>query len=230
MKNYRNIFFDLDRTLWDFDKNSSETLQEIIERFSLKTRITDTKLFISDFNRINEHLWDDYRSGRIRKPDLRKERFRILLSPYDIDEPNMIEKISSFYLNNSPAKTSLIKHAKEILEYLSPNYRLYVISNGFYDAQLSKMINSGISRYFKKLFTSDRIGYAKPKVQIFDYAIRSEHARKEESLMIGEDEINDIQGAKNAQIDQVLYNPQKISPALVPTYEITDLLDLKNLL
>ena len=92
------------------------------------------------------------------------------------------------------------------------------------------MINSGISRYFAKVFTSDRIGYSKPKSGIFEYALRSENAKKEETIMVGDDEINDIQGARNAGIDQVFYNPDKMIPAIAPTFEITSLLELKNIL
>jgi YjjG family noncanonical pyrimidine nucleotidase len=230
MKKYRNILFDLDRTLWDFDTNSTETLLEIVDKFSLEIPSSDIKDFINEFNRINEGLWGDYKRGHIKKPDLRKERFRRLLHPYGINNMLLIDKINRFYLNTCPVKSALIPDTKEILGYLSKDYRLYVLSNGFYDVQLTKMINSGISRYFLKLFTSDRIGFAKPKVQMFDYVIRSENARKDETLMIGDDENNDIMGARNAQIDQVLFNPDKIVPSVVPTYNISDLLELKKIL
>ncbi len=230
MKPYTHIYFDLDRTLWDFNKNSSDTLLQIIDHFSLDSQVTDPNVFIDSFHHINEHLWGDYRKGKIKKYDLRLERFRRLLARYGIEDVSVADKLSSYYLNNCPLKGALIQNSKEILQYLSPKYRLYILSNGFYDVQMTKMINSGISRYFVKLFTSDRIGYSKPKAGIFEYAIRSENAKKEQSLVIGDDVVNDIQGAKNVTIDQVFFNPKKIVSAIVPTYEIGDLIELKSIL
>jgi putative hydrolase of the HAD superfamily len=230
MSAYTHIFFDLDRTLWDFNKNSSDTLFEIIDHFSLSEQVKDAEAFIVSFHHINEQLWDDYRKGKIKKYNLRLERFRRLLARYEIEDIEVAEKMSSYYLNHCPLKGALIKNSKEILRYLAPKYKLYILSNGFYDVQMTKMINSGISRYFKKLFTSDRIGYSKPKAGIFEYAIRSENVKKEETLVIGDDITNDILGAKNVHIDQVLYNPQKLQIDVIPTYEIDDLLQLKNFL
>jgi putative hydrolase of the HAD superfamily len=142
----------------------------------------------------------------------------------------MIEEISKFYLNAAPLKTSLVPHAKEILEYLKQNYQLHIISNGFYDVQLTKVINSGISPYISRVFTSDRIGYSKPKAGIFEYAITSVNAKKSVCLMVGDDIHNDIQGARNAGIDQVFFNPERMEVSLQPTYEIHNLLELKSIL
>jgi putative hydrolase of the HAD superfamily len=228
--NYTHIFFDLDRTLWDFYKNSSDTLIEIIDEFSLSEKVSDTDNFVASFHQINEHLWDDYRKGNIKKFNLRLERFRRLLARYAIEDKSVAEKLSSYYLNHCPSKGALMPNTKEILEYLAPKYKLYILSNGFYDVQMTKIINSGISQYFRKVFTSDRIGYSKPKSGIFEYAIRSENIKKEQALVIGDDIKNDIVGARDVNIDQVLYNPQKIKSEIVPTYEVDDLLKLKAFL
>ncbi|MGD2033462.1 MAG: YjjG family noncanonical pyrimidine nucleotidase [Bacteroidales bacterium] len=229
-KLYKHIFFDLDRTLWDFGKNSSEVLKEIIEEFSLEQYVRDEDEFIEKYNYYNDNLWDMYRGGKIKKPLLRQERFRLLLKDYKLADMRLVEGISRFYLNTCPVKPLVIGHTVEVLEYLYEKYRLYIISNGFYDVQLTKMISSGISKYFKKVFTSDRIGYAKPNARIFEYALKSENAKKTESLMIGDDILNDVQGAKNTRIDQVYFNPEKNDLPFVPTYVISDLLELKDIL
>jgi putative hydrolase of the HAD superfamily len=230
LKAYKHIFFDLDRTLWDFDKNSTEALRDLIKVFHLEDKVKDVNEFVKCFHYYNDKLWDDFREGKLKKQLLRLERFRLLLNRYEISEKKTVEKISQFYLNTAPAKAALVNNCKEILDYLKPKYKLYVISNGFYDVQLTKIINSGISNYFSKLFTSDRIGYAKPDKRIYEYAIRSVHAHKEESLMIGDDVKNDIEGARNADIDQVYFNPDKLVISLKPTYEINNLLNLRSIL
>jgi putative hydrolase of the HAD superfamily len=230
LKKYKHIFFDLDRTLWDFDKNSSETLSDIINEFSLGDYVNDTLKFIKIFNYYNEQLWEYYREGKVKKYILRQERFRLLLNYFGVKNKTLVESISRYYLEKYPVRPALIEYAKEITYYLSKKYRLHIISNGFYDVQLTKLINSGISNYFAKVFTSDRIGYAKPDARIFEYAISSLHAHKEECLMVGDDEVNDIAGAKEADIDQVLYNPKKNIISVAPTFEILNLLELKQIL
>ncbi len=229
MTKYKHLFFDLDRTLWDFDKNCTETLSELIDEFLLSTLIDSPDDFIRNFYYYNEHLWDEYREGKIKKFLLRRERFRLLLNHYGIKKKDLVDQVSKFYLDKYPVKTALIAHAKEITEYLASKYKLHIITNGFYDAQLTKLINSGISRYFAKIFTSDRIGHAKPDTNIFEYAVRSIHAHKQECIMIGDDITNDIIGARNANIDQVFYNPTCKAISFEPTFEIRSLLELKEL-
>ena len=230
MKQYKHIFFDLDRTLWDFDQNSSDALRDIIKEFGLEMQVKDVEEFIRLYNKYNDELWVDYRGGRIKKPELRLKRFVQLLNHYKLTDQTIVEEISRFYLNTAPLKTSLVHNAAVVLEYLASKYRLYVISNGFYDVQLTKAKNSGISPFLTKIFTSDRIGYAKPKTGIFKYAITSANAEKKECLMVGDDIQNDIQGALNFGIDQVYFNPGKKNASVRPTYEIYDLMELKDIL
>lgn len=230
MTRYRHIFFDLDRTLWDFDRNSSDSLKDIIKEFGLDDTITDEEEFVRLFNKYNDALWNDYRHGNIKKYELRFKRFKLLFNHFGISDVNNIEEISKFYLNAGPLKTSLVPHAKEILIYLHSFFQLHIISNGFYDVQLTKVKNSGISPYISKVFTSDRIGYSKPKAGIFEYAITSVNAKKSECIMVGDDILNDVQGAKNFGIDQVYFNPEKQVISIQPTHEIRDLLELKGIL
>jgi putative hydrolase of the HAD superfamily len=230
LKIYKHIFFDLDRTLWDFNKNSSETLADIVKVYKLDNSISGIDEFILYFHLYNDRLWDNYKEGKIRKQLLRQERFRLLLNRYKITDKSLVERISQYYLNTAPTKTALIEDSAEILEYLALKYKLYVISNGFYDVQLTKILNSGISKYFLKVFTSDRIGYAKPDKRIYEYAVRSVNAHKEDCLMVGDDMKNDIVGAANAGLDQVFFNPDNSLQSTQPTYEIKRLSDLKELL
>jgi putative hydrolase of the HAD superfamily len=226
---YKHFFFDLDRTLWDFDRNCAETLLDMIKEFSLSEYIDSERNFINNFYLYNERLWDYYREGKIKKFHLRKERFRLLLNHYSIKNKDLAEKVSKYYLDKYPVKTALIEHASEVTKYLSGKYKLHIITNGFYDAQLTKLINSGISKYFTKIYTSDRIGHAKPDTNIFDYAVRSLHAHKPECIMVGDDVTNDIIGARNANIDQVFYNPSNKEISVKPTYEIKSLVELKDI-
>jgi len=230
LKTYKHIFFDLDRTLWDFDANSGETLVQIIKVFKLAGIITDKEEFINYFHLYNDQLWDNFREGKIKKQSLRMERFIMLFHRYGIKDKELIASVSRFYLNTSPTKTVLIEGAREILPYLATRYKLYIISNGFYDVQFTKIINSGISKYISKVFTSDILGYAKPDKRIYERAVTSVNARKADCIMIGDDYKNDVMGAINYGIDQVFFNPQQIGQEIKPTYEIERLIELKDIL
>ncbi len=229
-KKYKHIFFDLDRTLWDFDKNSNETLNEIIIEFNLEEKIQDTSDFQQRYTKHNNKVWELYSNRKMGKTELRTERFRLLLAEYNIDDNKLAHSISDFYVENSPNKGNLIVGAKEVLEYLNSIYKLHIISNGFHETQLRKLNAAKIEHYFDKIYTSERIGAAKPNKVFFEYALKSTNARKAESLVIGDDFTNDILGASNFGIDQMWYNPQKDMVEFNPSYIILDLLEIKNIL
>jgi putative hydrolase of the HAD superfamily len=107
---------------------------------------------------------------------------------------------------------------------------LYVLTNGFTQIQELKMESSGLNVYFEKMFTSENTRSYKPKRSIFEYAVKSVNARKVESLMIGDDLEADIIGAREFGMDQVFFNPAKMAHNESVTYEISDLLALKNIL
>lgn len=230
MKTYKHIFFDLDNTLWDFEKNSSETLISILEEFRLQDVISDQQLFVEKFNYFNDLLWDEMKAGNIKKPELRMKRFVMLFDFFNIKDEDLVGQVSRYYLNTNPTKKALLPGAMEILTYLNKKYNMYIISNGFYDVQMTKLISSGISKYFLKTFTSDRIGMAKPKPGIYNYSLSSVNARKAESIMVGDNAINDVHGSHHARIDSVYFNRNGIATEILPTYEITELIQLKDIL
>ena len=228
MRKYKHIYFDLDRTIWDFEGNSYQTIRDLVEKFNLNPIDPD------DFHRVytyfNEQHWAMFREGKINKEKLRLERFIKTLEEFKIYDNQLAEKIALEYIKIGPTKTGLIPHAKEILEELSHKYALYVITNGFIEIQTDKLRNSGISSYFKRVFTSEHARSSKPDHGIFEYALTAVNARKKESLMIGDDLELDIIGAKTFGIDQVYYNPLQLKQSVHATYEIMSLLELKQIL
>ncbi len=232
IRKYKHIFFDLDHTLWDFKKNSSSTLLEIIDVFKLNSRVTNLDKWIVDFSEYNNNVWDKYERGMLKKSELRLERFRLLLASVGIVDEELVYNISSFYLENSPKKSALMPGAKECLNYLYGNYNLHIISNGFFEIQQIKLQSSGISQFFKSLTTSDRILAAKPDRRIFQEALKPNNASKAHSLLVGDNFEKDIVGAARFGIDQVWYNPLGIdtNTDVKATYEISNLLELKSLL
>ncbi|MBU0764124.1 MAG: YjjG family noncanonical pyrimidine nucleotidase [Bacteroidetes bacterium] len=230
MKKYTHIFFDLDRTLWDFEANSEEAINELFYEYGLEREIRDFEHFMSVYRKCNAEQWTFYRAGTITKDELRLKRFLETLRRFGNDDPALANEMDEKYVRRSPYKNRLFPHAEETLEYLSAKYRLYIITNGFKEVQYSKLDNCGLSRYFRKVYISEEVGSIKPEKKIFEVSIADAGACKSTSLMVGDDLAVDVTGARNAGIDQVFFNPSCIKHNEVCTFEINSLLELTEIL
>ncbi|MBX7093846.1 MAG: YjjG family noncanonical pyrimidine nucleotidase [Flavobacteriales bacterium] len=226
----KTIFFDLDHTIWDFEKNSSEALQDLIRIHGLESVIGNTLQFIADYKKINHLYWEAYRKGEMEKAELRIGRFREALSAYGVEDPAMHEKFADGYVELSPEKTNLFPHAHEVLEYLAAKYPMYIITNGFEEIQGRKMRNTKINTFFKGVITSEMAGVRKPHPDIFKYAMGISNAMPHHSVMIGDEPDIDIRGAGEMGLFTILFNPVQKEHQVKANHEIHSLIQLKELL
>ncbi len=230
-KKYKHLFFDLDRTLWDFEKSAVEAFEVIFKKYHLAGRgIGDYKEFHKIYAVHNHRLWDLYREGMLEKEILRWKRFHLTLLDFGIDDQRLAEKMGTDYVEISPRLVNLFPHTMETLACLSPKYHLHLITNGFQEVQEIKIKTSGLDRYFEKLITSEEAGVKKPDPRIFYYALEKTGALADESLMIGDDYPVDIEGARQVGMDQVFFDPDKVSRENHCTFKINDLKELCNFL
>ncbi len=229
-KKYKNIFFDLDRTLWDFETNSRQAIYKLFFKYNLNNKITDFQDFFETYEKVNEKYWDLYRKGKISKEYLRTNRFYSTLKYFKIDDFKLSDKFGLDYIKISPQQTHLFPNTTEILEYLQKKYNLYIITNGFKEVQFIKLKKSRLDKYFKKVFTSEMIGVQKPNSKFFEYAIKHTNSKKDESIVIGDDLKVDILGAKNFGIDQIYFNPKQKKHNQNINFEINNLIEIKNIL
>lgn len=228
---YKHIFFDLDRTLWDFDSSAEMAFTELFEKYNLKEKgIESIKILQKAYNVHNEQLWELYRHGKIEKEVLRSLRFQLTFADFGIADEGLAEKVGNDYLAISPLKVSLFPNAFETLQYLQKKYILHLITNGFSEVQFIKLKASGLEKYFIEIITSEEAGVKKPDVKIFEYSLQKSGAKANESLMVGDDYEVDVLGAKNAGIDQVLFDPLKVYQKNGSTFYIHDLGELKEFL
>ncbi len=228
---YRHLFFDLDQTLWDFDKSAIEALDEIFENHGLVQKgIADFNEFYNKYADHNLRLWDMYREGVLEKDILRWKRFHLTLLDYGIDDKVLAKAMGTDFVEISPRKVNLLPHVMETLKYLAPKYHLHLITNGFQEVQQIKLKVSGMDRYFEKLITSEEAGVKKPDPRIFYYALEKTGALCNESLMIGDDYAVDIESARQVGMDQVLFDPNGLSGENDCTFRIDNLLSLCEIL
>jgi len=226
----KHIFFDLDRTLWDFEVNSHETLLELCVKYNLNDLgINDYESFIKRYKCHNEKLWVLYRNNSISQKELRKERFHKTLSSYNIFDPVLATAIGEDYIDLCPKKNKLFPFAIEVLQYLSEKYSLHIITNGFEKVQHIKLECSDLHKYFNKIITSEQVGVKKPDSKIFEFALSESAAIAQESIYVGDDLVVDIIGCQACGIDGVYFNPDKKKHDQCPKYEISCLSELKEL-
>jgi len=228
---YRHLFFDLDHTLWDFEANSRQSMEELYETLDLKERgVDDFDLFHKNYLVHNDKLWERYRNGFIKVDELRWKRMWLTLLDFKIGDEELARKMGVLFLDLLPTRKTLFPYTKEILNYLTgKKYELHLITNGFEKTQHSKLTNSGLNNYFKEVITSEASNSLKPHKEIFDYALMKTNATKEESIMIGDSVDVDIQGAINAGMDQVYVNHLRIEPGIQPTYTVYSLKELETI-
>jgi putative hydrolase of the HAD superfamily len=228
---YRDLFFDLDHTLWDFEANSRQTLEELYETLDLKNKgIYDFELFNKNYQVHNEKLWERYRNGFIKVDELRWKRMWLTLIDFKIGDELLAKRMGVMFLDLLPTRKILFPYTREILGYLrEKKYRLHLITNGFEKTQRSKLIHSGLDEYFAAVVTSEGSNSLKPHKEIFDFALQTTGASANQSIMIGDSPEVDIQGAINAGIDQVFVNHLQVQTLIKPTYMVYSLKELENI-
>ena len=217
----KHLFFDLDRTLWDFETNSFNELINLYHCHNLHQKgISLEKEFVKVYKKINEKCWEKYRLNELSKENLRFERFKDTLEYFGIYND---------YVNNSPYRTVLIPNAVELLTELKHNFQLHIITNGFQEVQHVKIDQSGLSKFFKIVVTSEMAGAKKPSPLIFNYALEKAGASIGNSVMIGDDLNTDIQGAINLGMKSIYFNPSEKPNNSNAWKEVVNLREIKNI-
>lgn len=228
---YRHLFFDLDHTLWDFETNAKECFQELYIDKGLQNRgIDDFEAFFSAYSTHNERLWSEYTKGLILQAELRWRRMWLALMDFGVEDEPLSKAMSVEFLERLPYKKNLFPYTIEILEYLkNKDYTLHLITNGFQEIQDQKLQSTDLQGYFQEVITSEAAQSLKPNRAIFEYALKQSKAHSDESIMIGDNQEADIQGAINAGLDTVFVNHIQVVPQVQATYMVHHLQELEGI-
>ena len=223
----KHVFFDLDHTLWDFDKNSELCFQQIFADYKIEIKLDE---FLEIYNPINRAYWKRYREDKVSKADLRYGRFKDTFDAlnYKISDV-LINTMSNKYIEDLSKHNYLINGALDVLNYLDQKYEIHIITNGFTEVQDLKLAKSKIKKYFSTITTSEHVGVKKPNSKIFEYALAQAKASKEESVMIGDDLEADIEGAFWFGIQPIYFDLYKKNES-TNYITINSLLELKQYL
>ncbi|MGB3852523.1 MAG: YjjG family noncanonical pyrimidine nucleotidase [Tunicatimonas sp.] len=228
---YRHLLFDLDHTLWDFDRNATETLYELYDTHGLSTlgRFSEQQ-FCDTFVTVNRALWKQYDQGTYDQQRLRSERFVMILTQLGVAADLVPLQLADDYLRICPTKPHVMPHTVATLDYLRQRYQLHILTNGFTAVQAIKLKSAGLAHYFTEVVSSDTTGHRKPSRAVFDYLLDRIGAPAQACLMIGDNLETDIRGAREAGIDQLFYNPKRMKHHKETTYEVACLSELRGIL
>jgi len=223
----KHVFFDLDHTLWDFETNSDIAFETIFKKHNVGINL---QVFLTHYRGINQNYWALYRNEKITKEELRIGRLRDTFVKIKQKFDNeLIDNLSIDYIEFLPNNNQLFEGAHEILEHLYLKYKLHIITNGFNEVQYKKLDNSGLSKYFDKIITSEDAGVKKPNPKIFNFALDLAEATSKESIMIGDNWEADVMGAINNGLDAIYFNYEK-QPVGANIKSVNQLIDIKQYL
>lgn len=225
---YKVILFDADETLFDFKKSEREAFKNTMIEFGVDY---DENYHFSIYKEINTAIWKELEDGLITQSKLKIERFRRLSDKLGMNFDE--NEFAASYMKHLGDGSFLFDGAYELVEALSKNYILSIVTNGLTSVQERRIKKSIISKYFKDIVISEEIGISKPNPDIFEHAINNlGKFDKNEILMIGDSLSSDIKGGINYSIDTCWFNPNHLEnkTELCPTYEVSDFNGIEDLL
>ncbi|QUH19245.1 YjjG family noncanonical pyrimidine nucleotidase [Alkaliphilus sp. B6464] len=225
---YEIIIFDADETLFDFKKSERDAFKNTMLEFDIEY---DENHHLKIYTDINMAIWKEFEDGLINQKKLKVERFKRLSDKLNagFDETAFAKS----YIKHLSNASFLYDDTINLVESLHKDYRLTIITNGLTDVQDNRIRKSIIAEFFEDIVVSEEVEVSKPDPKIFEHALNNiKHTDKSKVLMVGDSLTSDIQGGINFGIDTCWFNPNKIvnKTGIKPTYEISNLMELKNIL
>ena len=203
---YTTLLLDADETIFDFNRAEHDSLKKVLADRGLP----HSEEILSAYHRINASLWRAFERREITKDRLRVQRFEELFAMFGFPKETDPDAISAVYLKQLGESDYLLPGADDFLYALkNGGYDLALITNGVARTQLRRLQKSGLAPLFSHVFVSESVGAQKPLPAFFDAVLNAiDETDKSKVLVIGDSLGSDIQGAANAGLDSVWYNPQ----------------------
>jgi len=230
---YKAVFIDWDDTIGDWKGAEAKALRDLYQQYGFSRWFVDESEFKTTYETYNKGLWEKYGRGEITKQYLHRERFLHLFEAVGATGDNIVlaDEMGDKFLQLTNKYFSVIPQADETVRYLAAKYPLTILSNGFKEVQYYKFAHSGLQNCFRHTIISEEVGINKPQAGIFELALCLNDVQKEEAVMVGDSYYSDIQGAKNAGIDQLWICPDgQVHEGEKATYRVPDIADVRSLL
>ena len=206
MPRYTTLLLDADETIFDFLKGERTSLRQVLRARGLPHGDD----ILERYHWINDGLWHAFERKEITKEALKRERFARLAKESGFPPGLDIGKLNADYLAQLGESDYLLPGARAFLNKLKDGgYDLVLITNGVARTQLRRLEKSGLSPLFSHVFVSEAVGAQKPLRAFFDAVLAAvDETDPAKLLVIGDSLGSDIQGAANAGLDCVWFNPK----------------------
>ena len=178
------IVFDLDDTLYEeieYCKSGFKTVSEFLAKLP---NIPKSQTIDSIFSTI----WDEFSFGN------RTKTFNNALKTLEIEyDDDTITNLISIYRNHKP-KIKLPDESKEILDKLSPEYTMALLTDGFLPAQELKVEALGIKSYFEAIVYTEALGRAcwKPSTKGFEHLLKKLKKKSQNCVYVADNAEKDF--------------------------------------
>ena len=206
---YTTLLLDADETIFDFIRAEHDSLKTVLSARGLP----HSEEILLRYHEINASLWRAFERREITKDRLRVQRFEELFAMFGFAKETDPDAISTTYLAQLGESDYLLPGADAFLYALkNGGYDLALITNGVARTQLRRLQKSGLAPLFSHVFVSESVGAQKPLPAFFDAVFAAiDEKDKRKVLVIGDSLGSDIQGAANAGLDCVWYNPKGLA-------------------
>jgi FMN hydrolase / 5-amino-6-(5-phospho-D-ribitylamino)uracil phosphatase len=213
MRRFKLITFDLDDTLWHAQPAIERAIKVWFEflarQFPRFGDHFDQPALLRLRQQLADH--DDYRH---RVSALRVALARTALQHCGYSQADAEQGAQRAFevFHEARHQVTLFHDVEATLTALAQHYRLGVITNG--NAQIARL---GIDHHFEFAIAAEAINISKPDRRVFQHALQLGGVEAHEVVHVGDQPIDDIEGAQQAGLRTVWINRNHVPwPSAVP--------------
>ncbi len=226
MKKYTTIYFDLDDTILDFGATERDAITGLLKLHNLPI----SEEIITTYSAINLSWWKRFEKGEIEKQEIFAGRFKDFLTRFEFS--GSPDKMAVDYFELLAAGHHTMDGAEQVLRYLKDKgYTICITTNGVSRTQYRRIDECGLKQYFDYIFVSEDANHQKPEYEYFDYVMANTPEKdKSKIIVIGDSPTSDILGGINFGVDTCWINTTNKQSLHKPTYEITNIMQIFDIL
>jgi FMN phosphatase YigB (HAD superfamily) len=200
---YNGIIFDLDNTIYSYDKCHSSSLNNVITFILEDTNFTKEDIKIL-YENISKNI--KYELKNTASSHNKSIYFKQLLESLNLSY-SLLSKMNDIYWNTFYKNMECFEGVREFIMWNKKiGKKIGVLTDYETEFQIIKLEKLELLEYIDVIITSEEVGIEKPSIHMFQTILRKMNLLASEVIMIGDSYEKDIQGAINIDILSYFYN------------------------
>lgn len=201
----KTVVFDLDNTLYDYDKVNTLAEKKLIEKLKASFAVEDeaAALLIKKAKQnVKKQL------GEVGASHNRLLYMQNICEQLGVKPAIYAMELYDTYWDCMLEEMQLYPYVRELLERLKQkDIKIGLLTDLTAHIQYRKLKKLGIESYFDYIVTSEEAGAEKPSAKMFELMLQKTGNKPEEMLMIGDSLEKDIKGAEKCGMQTLLFEP-----------------------